>query len=94
MKKADPEKKGEMRSEYSRSDFPAGFVRGKYAARIERGSNIVVLSPEVSAVFPTAELVNEALRSLIRVAKTVTRKKPVSPARRDKVGARPAKRSQ
>jgi len=28
----------ELRREYTRSDFPNGFVRGKYAARIAPGS--------------------------------------------------------
>jgi hypothetical protein len=38
----------ELRREYTRSDFPNGFVRGKYAARIAAGSKIVPLEPEVS----------------------------------------------
>lgn len=68
MKKAKSAKADEMRAEYARADFPGGFVRGKYAARIAKGSNIVVLAPEVAAAFPTTEAVNEALLSLIRVA--------------------------
>ena len=47
-----------MRAEY---DFSGG-VRGRYAAGFAEGSNIVVLAPDVAAVFRTTEAVNEALR--------------------------------
>ena len=47
-----------MRAEY---DFSGG-VRGKYAARFAEGSNVVVLEPDVAAVFRTTKAVNEALR--------------------------------
>jgi len=80
MKKAKSRKSDEMRAEYTRDDFPGGLVRGKYAARIAKGSNIVVLKPEIAAVFPTTEAVNEALESLIRVAESATR--PTSGSRR------------
>ncbi len=36
----------------------------KYAARYAAGSSVVVLEPDVAAVFPSAEEVNEALRAL------------------------------
>ena len=49
---------GEVREEYS---FGGG-ERGKYAARYAEGSNVVVLDPDVAAVFPDAESVNRALR--------------------------------
>ena len=39
----------ELRREYTHSDFPNGFVRGKYAARIAAGSKIAPLNVEVSA---------------------------------------------
>lgn len=55
MKKADED----MRDEY---DF-AGGVRGKYAARFAKGSNVVVLDPDVAAEFTTPQAVNEALRA-------------------------------
>jgi hypothetical protein len=41
-------------------------VRGKYAKRFARGSNIVVLAPDVAEAFPTARAVNTALRKLLR----------------------------
>ena len=48
-------------------DFSNG-VRGKYAARYEEGTNIVVLSPDLAEVFPDSESVNEALRTLVRIS--------------------------
>jgi len=36
----------------------------KYASRYMAGSSVVVLEPDVAAVFPSAEEVNEALRAL------------------------------
>lgn len=53
-KNSDPE----MRDEY---DFKNG-VRGKYADRFAKGSNVVVLDPDVAAEFKTREAVNQALR--------------------------------
>ncbi len=70
MKKARSRERDELRRSYKRSDFPAGFTRGKYAARLAAGSNVVVLSPENAAAFPTSDAVNEALDGLVRVAKS------------------------
>jgi hypothetical protein len=50
----------EIRPEY---DFSQG-QRNKYAAAYAAGANVVVLDPDVAAVFPTATEVNEALRAL------------------------------
>ncbi len=52
----------DMRDEY---DFSGG-VRGKYAARFKKGTRLVLLDPDVSEAFPTAEEVNETLRSVLR----------------------------
>ena len=46
-------------------DFSRG-LRGKYADRFAVGSNVVLLAPDVAAVFPNSEAVNEALRTLIK----------------------------
>ena len=70
MKKARSRDRDDLRPSYKRSDFPAGFTRGKYAARLAAGSNVVVLSPENAAAFPTSDAVNEALDALLRVAKS------------------------
>ena len=45
-------------------DFSEG-VRGKYAERIDKGSNLVLLEPDVAKYFPTAKAVNRALKNLI-----------------------------
>lgn len=60
--KKEPKKQvaEELREEY---DFRGG-ERGKYARRYAEGTNVVVLDPDVAAVFPTAESVNEALRKV------------------------------
>ena len=62
-------RKHRLRKEYKRADFPGGLVRGKYAERLRRSSNVVVLKPEVAAVFPNEQAVNSALLSLIEIAR-------------------------
>lgn len=59
----DPEE-DELRPEYDESIVKNG-VRGKYAERYRRGTNLVKLEPDVAAAFPTDSAVNEALRRLI-----------------------------
>lgn len=58
----------ELRPEYRREDLGKG-VRGKYFESYLKGSNLVLLNPEVAKVFPTEAAVNKALMSLINVAK-------------------------
>jgi len=62
MKKAESD---EMRAHY---DFSAG-VRGKYAARLAKGANVVVLDRDVAKVFRTSKAVNDALRVLAEAGK-------------------------
>ena len=52
-----------MRPDY---DFRGG-VRGKYVSRYRAGTNVVVLDPDVAAVFSNADAVNRALRALLDV---------------------------
>jgi len=61
MKKADP-KDSDMREEYDFSDA----VSGKYAARFDKGSNVVVLDPDVAAEFRTRKAVSDALRAQLK----------------------------
>jgi hypothetical protein len=75
MKKDKKTDKDELRAEYKRSDFPDGFVRGKYAKRMKESSNVIVLRPEVAQAFPNEEAVNNALLSLIDIAQKTTRPK-------------------
>jgi hypothetical protein len=44
-------------------------VRGKYAKRIRQGMNLVLLSLDVAKYFPDERAVNDALRSLVSIAK-------------------------
>ena len=64
MKKVKSE---ELRPEYHREDLGPG-VRGKYFESYQKGTNLVLLSPDVAKAFPTEEAVNDALRSLIELA--------------------------
>jgi len=66
MKKAD-----EMRTEYRHEDLGKG-VRGKHYAEFKKGSNLVLLTPELSKIFPSNEAVNAALNSLVEVARSAS----------------------
>jgi hypothetical protein len=59
-----------MRPEY---DFASmkGRVRGKYAKLYRAGTNLVLLDPEVYKAFPTSKAVNQALRAVLSITKTV-----------------------
>ena len=59
-KKLDPDR-DTMRAEY---DFSKG-VRNKYAARLRRGTNVVLLDPDVARRFGSSAAVNKALRGLM-----------------------------
>ena len=61
----------ELRREYKRSDFKK-LERGKYYERVRASSNVVVLDPDVAAVFPNSAAVNKALHSLVEVAQGVS----------------------
>ena len=67
MKNAENGEPGdEMLDEY---DFSKG-VRGKHAARYAEGSNVVVLDPDVAAVFPDSAAVNDVLRALAEIIRS------------------------
>ena len=73
MKKPPSKRRSpEMRAEY---DFTGG-VRGKYVDRYRRGTNVVLLDPELAEAFPDSKAVNDALRALVAIAaRTETRKR-------------------
>jgi len=52
----------EMRAHYS---FKGG-QRGRYAHLFPEKAHLVVLSPEMAAMFPDSDSVNEALRTLVK----------------------------
>jgi len=68
MRKPD----AEMRPEYRREDLEKG-VRGKYFARVSKGSNLVLLNDKVAKAFPTGEAVNEALLGLLAFTEQTAR---------------------
>lgn len=53
-----------MRTEY---DFSEAVTGAHYRA-YDRGTNVVLLDPDVAAIFKDSEAVNSALRALARVA--------------------------
>jgi hypothetical protein len=70
MKKAKSEEQNDwLRPEYKRAHF-GELVRGKYAKRIQKSTNVIVLDPQVAKVFPNDEAVNNALRELIKVTRS------------------------
>ena len=64
----------ETRAEY---DFTGG-VRGKHAACYAAETNVVVLDPDVAAVFPNSAAVNEVLRALVKILERHRPRKPRS----------------
>ena len=66
-KEVENEMEDELRSEYDFTQMKGG-VRGKYVERYRRGTNLVLLDPDVAQAFPNDQAVNEALRLLMQVA--------------------------
>jgi len=58
-------------------DFSKG-IRGKYAKRYAAGSNIVVLAPDVAAIFNNSKSVNAALRTIIKDRRRLRNKTPTA----------------
>ncbi len=71
MKKARRLAIGEMRREYDFASLKGG-VRGKYVKRLRAGTNVVLIDPELTAAFPTAAAVNEALRIALEMVAVVS----------------------
>jgi len=55
-----------MRSSY---DFSAG-QRGKYAAAYAKGTNLVLLDPDVARAFPDPAVINRILRAVAEASPT------------------------
>ena len=55
-----------LRPEYCREDLGKG-VRGKHYSSYQKGSNLVLLNPDMAKAFPTSDAVNEALRGLLQL---------------------------
>jgi hypothetical protein len=71
MKKFPSKKAVDVRAEY---DFSRG-VRGKYAAEYAKGTNVILLDPELTGAFPNSKAVNDALRALLEIANRAERRK-------------------
>ena len=69
MKRRNPKKPSAdldtMRASYDFSKATRGITATRYA----EGTNVVLLDPDVAAVFPDTRAVNEALRTLARLSK-------------------------
>ena len=63
-------------------------MRGKYAARLTKGSNVILLEPDVAAAFPTEAAANEALRAVLKVSEVAQRGQPNEPMQRTATGRR------
>ncbi len=55
-----------------------GGVRGRYAERYARGTNLVPLDPDVAEVFSDPASVNRALRALAGIIKEQQSHKPAA----------------
>jgi hypothetical protein len=53
-------------------------VRGKYAERFARGTNLILLDSDVAEVFPDAESVNSALRALAGIIRERSQHAPAA----------------
>ena len=62
-------------------DF-TGAVRGKYHERYRQGTNVVLLDPDVAAVFRDSAAVNDALRLLVSLAKAKVARRPTEAHKR------------
>ena len=72
-KSASRRKSNGLRVEYDFATMKGG-VRGKYVRRYREGSNLVLLDEDVARVFRTETAVNRALRALVEVASTLSRR--------------------
>jgi hypothetical protein len=70
-------RRGEVFSDDLRPEYTFDYskaVRGKYYRRLlQEGANVVVLDPDVAKAFRDSTSVNEALRSLLKVARSSRR---------------------
>jgi hypothetical protein len=71
MSQNTPGDQDNLRSEY---DFSGG-IRGKHHEAYRRGTNVVLLDPDVAEVFKDSTAVNTALRLLVTPARDQAAKK-------------------
>jgi hypothetical protein len=61
-------KQDELQTEYEFENLLSDGVRGKYADEYRRGTNLVLLDPDVASEFEDDAAVNEALRLALKLA--------------------------
>ena len=70
-------RKSEILSDDLRPEYAFDYskaVRGKYYRRLlKEGANVVVLDPDIAKAFRDSAAVNDALRSLLKVARSARR---------------------
>ena len=72
MKKRIEHRNDDMRFEYDFASMKGG-VRGKHYEEYRKGTNVVLLRPDVAEAFPTEDAVNEALRGILSTTRAVRR---------------------
>ena len=73
MKKLNENRKhDELRPEYDFASMRGG-VRAKYYEEYRKGTNVVLLQPDLAEAFPTEAAVNEALRGILSTTRAVRR---------------------
>ena len=63
--------KDTLRDEYP-SDLIKFGIRGKYVKRYRKGTNVVLIDPDLHRLFPDSDAVNRALREYVATGKTAT----------------------
>ena len=58
----------DLEKEYDLKSLGKG-VRGKYFEQYQKGTNVVVIDPDLSKAFPNAKAVNDALREVLEKQK-------------------------
>ena len=86
MRKGKRARPDDLLPEYDFSSMKGG-VRGKYVDRLKKGSNLVILDPDVASAFPTDAAANEALRAVLKASEIVRRVRPNKPMQRTVGGA-------
>ena len=97
MNKAHRPEDDELRPEYDFASMRGG-VRGRYVARLRKGSSLVLREPAIAAASPSDDAVNEALRGVLNTTRAVRGKgglpdHALPPPRRAKRRATKAKRA-
>ena len=64
----------DLRPQYDLSQLGGG-VRGKYYRQATTGNNLVMIEPDLAALFPDSKAVNRALRVIADAAQTATASK-------------------